>query len=233
MALILSIDTSTPVCSVALHRNGQLVSLNELFLERTHASHLTLMIDQVLANAKASRSDISAIAVSEGPGSYTGLRIGASTAKGMAFALGVPIAAVPTLSAMARTVSGIQALSVGLCPMLDARRMEVYCQLYKPDGRLVWDTQALVVESIADFEESLDRFTILFFGDGAPKLREILQTHPNAHLVDGIYPSAKSVGELAWDYFQQKQFVDVAYWEPFYLKEFQAGVPKRRKPKHG
>ncbi|MEL6538932.1 MAG: tRNA (adenosine(37)-N6)-threonylcarbamoyltransferase complex dimerization subunit type 1 TsaB [Bacteroidota bacterium] len=229
MALILSIETSTPVCSVALHREGQLVGLNELFLEKTHASHLTLMIEQVLANAKVDRSEISAIAVSEGPGSYTGLRIGASTAKGMAFALGIPIAAVPTLSAMAQTVANTQALSVGLCPMLDARRMEVYCQLYKPDGKLVWDTQALVVESISDFEESLDRFSILFFGDGAPKLREVLQTHPNAHLVEGIYPSAKSVGELAWDHYKKEQFVDVAYWEPFYLKEFQAGIPKKRR----
>ena len=228
MAYILSIDTATPVCSVALHQSGELVALSELFRDKSHATHLTLMIDEVLQQAGVERSQLQALAVSEGPGSYTGLRIGASTAKGMAFALGLPLIAVPTLDAMAQGLRISQGSGVGLCPMLDARRMEVYCQLYHPEGHLLWETRAQVVETHEPFQAELDQFPILFFGDGAPKLSEVLGQHPNAHVLTGHYPTAKHLGPLAWQKFQAQQFADVAYWEPFYLKEFKAGKPKRR-----
>lgn len=228
MSYILSLETATPVCSVALHHQGDLVALHEILVDKSHATHLTRLAEETLSQAKISRADLSAIAVSEGPGSYTGLRIGASTAKGLAFALEIPLIAIPTLEGMAAQVTNLQGPPIQLCPMLDARRMEVYCQLLDANGKVIWDTQALVIETIDPFLPALEIGPVLFFGNGAAKCEEILGPHRNAYFLSDVYPSAKTIGQLASDRFNEEHFVDLAYWEPFYLKEFQPGKPKRR-----
>lgn len=229
MTYILSIETATPVCSVALHDQGKLIALQELHLDKSHATYLTQMISEVLKHGQVESHQLAAVAVSEGPGSYTGLRIGGSTAKGIAYALQKPLIAVSTLEAMTKSVSQTQTEPIALCPMLDARRMEVYCQLYSKEGHKVMDTTAIVVESYEPFQNTLTEGPTLFFGSGAPKCMEVLGVHDHARLVEGGNPSAKSIGELAWEQYHKQQFVDIAYWEPFYLKEFQAGKPKPRK----
>lgn len=223
MAVILSIDTATPVCSVAVHVEGKPIGTQVYRLEKSHASLLPIIVKQTLENVGMDFTAVDALAVSAGPGSYTGLRIGTSTAKGLAFALGKPLIAVPTLDTMTHAMQAMYDENVLLCPMIDARRMEVYTQLVQGD-RVVWETQALIIEpdTFADFQEN----TIVLFGDGAAKTQQVL-AQPNLRWVVGVHPSADALGELAWRKYTQGVFEDVAYYEPIYLKEFQAKPAKK------
>jgi tRNA threonylcarbamoyladenosine biosynthesis protein TsaB len=235
MALILNLDTSTRICSVALANNGELLGLKESHEDKSHASLLAVFIKQVLEENNVKVSDLDAIAVSKGPGSYTGLRIGVSTAKGMAYASGIQLISVDTLSAMASGVINGHLLdreqSSGnmtfyLCPMIDARRMEVYAAVYGPSGEMVEPTSAKVIHKDS-FGELLEKHRMIFFGSGADKCRNIIQHH-NAEFLEGIETSAKFMVPVAESAWQQKDFEDIAYFEPFYLKDFIATIPKNK-----
>jgi tRNA threonylcarbamoyladenosine biosynthesis protein TsaB len=220
MTLILSIDTSTSVCSVALHQDTQLLGLYELFTEKSHASAITILIDNLMQQSGHQLTDLSAIAVSKGPGSYTGLRIGVATAKGLCYSLDKPLIAISTLQAMAYGLSSqYPANNYLYCPMIDARRMEVYCEIFDSQQQSVLPIDARIIteESFADL---LAQQEIIFFGDGAAKCKSLLQHSGNALFIDNLYPSAKFIGALALKKHQMESFENIAYFEPFYLKEF-------------
>jgi tRNA threonylcarbamoyladenosine biosynthesis protein TsaB len=227
MALVLSIDTATPVCSVALHLQSQLLGYAETVGDKSHSRNLTLLIQQVLSLSGYTLAQLDAVAVGKGPGSYTGLRIGVSTAKGICFALDKPLIGVPTLECMALQVQDyLTDPQLLFCPMLDARRMEVYCALYRQSLETVLPVSAVIVAE-GSFSEQLTGHKVVFFGNGAPKCRSLLEKHPNAQFAEGVYPSARYTGKLAWYRFKKQQFEDLAYFEPFYLKEFIATRPSK------
>ncbi|GAB3520291.1 tRNA threonylcarbamoyladenosine biosynthesis protein TsaB [Emticicia fontis] len=234
MAIILSIETSTKGCSTAIHQDTQLLALSELFHEKSSSGMLTTLIQHVVKVSGLDFQQIDAIAVAKGPGSYTGLRIGVSTAKGLCFTLDKPLLAVNTLQALAWQVHSIaQSAYINqaplLCPMLDARRMEVYCALYRTDNlEQASPTEAKIIDENS-FAEILENQKIIFFGDGAAKCREVLGRYPNAiFLSQTINPSAKGIGVLAYEAFQNNQFENVADFEPYYLKEFMTTTPKKQ-----
>lgn len=219
MSLILSLDTSASGCSVAVHQDGKLLAISDIFKEHSHGARLALMINQVLDNAGVHTSELSAIAVASGPGSYTGLRIGTSTAKGLCYALSLPLIAIDSLSALTAQALKVTTGETALyCPMLDARRMEVYCCVHDRHLGFVQPIQAKVLEP-ASFRDLLDQHTVFFFGDGSGKSREVI-AHANARFLDKIFSSASGVGELAWSKYQEKKFEDLVHFEPYYLKEF-------------
>lgn len=233
MSIILSIETSTKGCSTAIHQGAQLLALSELFHEKSSSGMLTTLIQHVVKVSGLDFEAIDAIAVAKGPGSYTGLRIGVSTAKGLCFTLDKPLLAVNTLQAMAWQVHSIaQSINANdiplLCPMLDARRMEVYCALYRADNlEQVAATEAKIIDE-QSFAEILETQKIIFFGDGAAKCEAVLGKNPNAiFLKETINPSAKSIGVLANEAYKNSAFEDVAEFEPYYLKEFMATTPKK------
>ncbi|MBL0742095.1 tRNA (adenosine(37)-N6)-threonylcarbamoyltransferase complex dimerization subunit type 1 TsaB [Chryseolinea lacunae] len=223
MPLLLSLETSTTVCSVALHENNTLLSMAEVHREHSHASKLAPLIDQVVRTADVTLKDISAVAVASGPGSYTGLRIGTSTAKGLCYALSIPLVAVGTLEIMAAQVNATNVSKARLCPMIDARRMEVYCQIFDAGNTALQAVEAKVIDEHS-FEKELEEGPIIFFGNGADKCRPVI-THPNAIFISGITPSAANLGALAWTKFQQQRIEDLVHFEPFYLKEFMIKKP--------
>ncbi len=227
MAYIISIETATPVGSVALHNNGTLLALRKNHDQRKHGENITLFVNEVVKEAGISLQNIDAIAVSKGPGSYTGLRIGVSAAKGLCYGLSIPLVAINTLEGLVHhpLLDSYRENDILFCPMIDARRMEVYCALYTNTGTLVQDTQALVIDDNA-FHAPLNKKQILFFGSGAEKCKTILN-HPNTLFVDAIEASAEVVGKLVFKKFEQQQFENMAYFEPFYLKEFVALVSKK------
>ncbi|MEZ5198112.1 MAG: tRNA (adenosine(37)-N6)-threonylcarbamoyltransferase complex dimerization subunit type 1 TsaB [Bacteroidales bacterium] len=228
MAYIVSIETATPVCSVALSIDNEIIGLKETDVKNSHAEVVTVFIDELLQENKIKTSQITAVAVSKGPGSYTGLRIGVSTAKGLCYAFNIPMIAIGTLTSMAFGMAGKMATdydsSTLFCPMLDARRMEVYCSLYDYSNKEVLETSAKIIDKNS-FSDYLNQGKIIFFGNGAAKCRNVLN-HPNAFFVDDFNPSAKDLAGIAYSYFQNKQFENVAYFEPFYLKDFIAGMPR-------
>lgn len=227
--LVLSLETSSPVCSVALHdvADGRLIGQSELRLEKSHSTHLTLLIEQLLENTCHALADLAAVAVSDGPGSYTGLRIGAAAAKGLCFALDIPLVAVSTLGALAAQVAAVTAGAEEtlFCPMLDARRMEVYTALYAHDGQEVLAPAPLIVAPGA-LAEQLAHRRVLCFGNGAAKFRPLVAAQANIGFLIGIEPSAVVVGALGVAAFRRQAFQDVAYYEPFYLKEVYTTTPK-------
>ncbi|SHI29193.1 tRNA threonylcarbamoyladenosine biosynthesis protein TsaB [Hymenobacter daecheongensis DSM 21074] len=227
--LILSLETSSPVCSVALHRDGSLLGQSELRLEKSHSTHLSLLANQLLENCQCTLPELAAVAVSDGPGSYTGLRIGAAAAKGLCFALDIPLIAVSTLQAMAAQVAAYTAGAENtlFCPMLDARRMEVYSALYTADGREVLAPAPLLLDADT-LAEQLAHHRLLFFGNGAAKFQPLVADNPNAGFLSSIEPSAITVGILAQAAYERQDFRDVAYYEPFYLKEVYTTTPKVR-----
>ncbi|WP_317172770.1 tRNA (adenosine(37)-N6)-threonylcarbamoyltransferase complex dimerization subunit type 1 TsaB [Hymenobacter sp. HDW8] len=200
--LILSLETSSPVCSVAVHQAGVLLGQAELRLEKSHSSHLSLLINQLLENTGHALQDVAAVALSDGPGSYTGLRIGGAAAKGLCFALDIPLLAISTLQALAWQVAAYTASPEThlYCPMLDARRMEVYTALYTHDSQEILPPTALVLTPHA-LVEQLGGHRVLFFGNGAVKFQALLAEQPNAGFLAGIEPSAVAVGALAWGHF--------------------------------
>jgi tRNA threonylcarbamoyladenosine biosynthesis protein TsaB len=224
MALILSIETSTKICSVALHEQGNLMACSEVRLERSHAKNLIDIIQNVLSYSGHKMDDLQAIAVSKGPGSYTGLRIGVSSAKGFCYALDIPLIAVDTLEAMASGIINMNYTGALLCPMIDARRMEVYCKLMDNDLTNILPTSAIIIDD-KSFDKFLQEYKILFFGDGAQKCKEVI-THENAIFIKEVNPSAVFMGGIAYQKFQKQQFEDVAYLEPLYLKEFMMKLNK-------
>ncbi len=224
MANILSIETATDVCSVALHVDGRLLGHQELFVEKSHSGLLTVLISELTSHCGLLVKEVDAIAISEGPGSYTGLRIGTSTAKGLCYSLEIPMISVSTLEGMLRSVLPFSNKSSLLCPMIDARRMEVYCLLANANGKVIKPTHAKIINE-ESFIEILEQQEILFFGNGALKCQQVI-THSNATFIDDITPNAKNIGAIASDKYLNKEFVDVAYFEPFYLKDFRPTQPK-------
>lgn len=226
--IILNIETSTDACSAALTENGSVMTdaegraLARLTPEKSeHARELAVMAQELTEAARRMGKTIDAVSVSAGPGSYTGLRIGASTAKGIAYGLQIPLLAIPTLQIMAAKAKA-QGAEGMLCPMIDARRMEVYDALY--DGALeeLHPAEATVVDA-QSYSEWLEKRPVCFFGNGSEKCKAVL-THPNARFMEGIVPDAAYMGQLAEAVFAKGDFADVAYWTPFYLKEFEAKV---------
>lgn len=189
---------------------------------------LTTLIQNAVEHAGFELSDVDAFAVAKGPGSYTGLRIAVSTAKGLCFALEKPLIVVNTLEALALQVKDFFLDNYLFCPMLDARRMEVYCALFDNNLNFIEPTQAKIIDADS-FSEVLAAHPVVFFGDGAVKCEAIFGTNPNAIFPKNvIYPSAKTVGQLATRLFEQQQFEDVVAFEPYYLKDFMTTTPKKR-----
>ena len=228
MSCILNIETSTDVCSVAISDNGQVVFNKEDHSGPNHAVKLGVYVDEALSFIDAHGIPLEAVAVSCGPGSYTGLRIGVSMAKGICYGRDVKLISIPTLELMAVPVllgehpAEENALIV---PMLDARRMEVYAKVMDRALKEVRPIQADIVDA-ETYKEYLDRGTVYFFGNGAEKCMEVIN-HPNARLVKGIEPLAKNMAPLAEKRFVEGKFEDVAYFVPFYLKDFVAKMPKK------
>jgi tRNA threonylcarbamoyladenosine biosynthesis protein TsaB len=218
MAVILSIETSTAPCSVALHDNQNIIAVAEVHKEYSHASKLALLVQQVIMLADVKMSQINAVAVSSGPGSYTGLRIGTSLAKGLCYALGIPLLSVPTLQIMAYRVSQMNIADAFLCPMIDARRMEVYCQVFDHNLEEQEPVQPIVIDGNA-FDSYLRIKPVIFFGNGAMKCRQII-IHENATFLPGIEPSAVQLGEIANKKFTAGEVENLFEFVPHYLKEF-------------
>ncbi len=234
MPLILHIDTATQTCSVALSSDSTLLGMRESRDEKSHSSHLVPFIDELLRENQLEASGLDAVAVCKGPGSYTGLRIGVSTAKGIAYGGGIPLIGIGTLDSM---VSGIlqhpeasKTIEMNadtlLCPMIDARRMEVYTALYLSSGKILEKVSARIID-MESYHERLENGKVVFFGNGAGKCREIIR-HSNAVFLDDFEASAAymiSKAEKAW---HENRFEDIAYFEPFYLKDFIAVAPKNK-----
>ncbi len=221
MTYILNIETATPICSVSLAKDGKVLDCIENHEGQTHAELLTVFIEQILERNQLHARDLSAVAVSSGPGSYTGLRIGVSVAKGICYGRNIPLITVPTLQAMAWGVAHKNKDGETLlCPMIDARRMEVYMCVFNADLKEIKETQPLVVEKGA-FQDLLAQYRILFFGTGAQKCQAVIES-PNAIFLDDLSISAKNMGQLSYDKFKAYDIENVAYYEPFYLKEYQA-----------
>ncbi len=219
MPLILSIETSTKVCSVALHRGDTLLASSEILIERSHSKFITILIENLFSHSGEQMSDLDAIAVSKGPGSYTGLRIGVSTAKGLCYALEKPLIAISTLDSMAYEANRFNHTKALLCPMIDARRMEVYNALFDAELHCLEEVNAKIIEENS-FKELLDKQPVLFFGDGSQKCIKPFGENKNAIFIENVFPSAINIGVLALKAFEEKKFEDVAYFEPFYLKDF-------------
>ena len=224
MGLILNIETSTKNCSVALFNGSDLISEKSLLSEKySHSETLTLFIEDVMKNSPYTLKDLDAISVSKGPGSYTGLRIGISTSKGLSYALSKPLISVSTLQSMAFSMSKKMPNFDLYCPMIDARRMEVFSAFYNIENQQVREVKADIINENS-YNTFLDK-KILFFGDGSEKCKGIIKLK-NTSFIDDIYPSASDMSELSLEKFKNNDFEDVAYFEPFYLKDFVVGKKK-------
>lgn len=227
MSCILNIETSTTICSVAASQDGQTIFVKEDLNGPSHAVSLGVFVDEALSFIDSYGIPLDAVAVSCGPGSYTGLRIGVSMAKGVCYGRNVPLIGIPTLEVLCVPVLLRHELPEDalLCPMLDARRMEVYAAMYDRALNVVRPISADIVDE-SSYLEQLNEGPVYFFGNGAAKCREKI-THPNAHFIDDIHPLAKMMLPLAEKAIAKEEYKDVAYFEPFYLKEFVASLPKK------
>ncbi|GGG32145.1 tRNA (adenosine(37)-N6)-threonylcarbamoyltransferase complex dimerization subunit type 1 TsaB [Pontibacter amylolyticus] len=228
MPLLLALETSSNVCSVALYKGADLLGASELQIEKSHSSHITVMISQLVENCGYTLHDLSAVAVSGGPGSYTGLRIGSSTAKGLCYSLDIPLLEVSTLYGLAKqAIDGVpNAQEYLFCPMMDARRMEVYTCLLNANLEEQLPVAPVVLDE-QSFQEELARQPIIFFGNGAAKFKKLQEGNANALFIDSIQPSAKPIGQLSLLKYEQQAFEDVAYYEPFYLKDVYITSPTK------
>ncbi len=225
--IILNIETSTNVCSIAIHEG-----LNCLFTAidaegMNHAALLSVFIEQGMDVLKSLNKHLDAVAVSSGPGSYTGLRIGVSTAKGICYGLDIPLISISTLEVItvqALNTEGIDKTAL-FCPMIDARRMEVYAALYNFNGEIQREITPDIIDETS-YSNFLEKHTVYFFGNGAEKCKSTL-THPSAKFIDNLIPLAENMISFSNSKFEKKQFEDLAYFEPFYLKEFQTTTPKQ------
>lgn len=222
MSLILNIETATTNCSVSLSKAGKTIVLNEDNSKNySHAESLHVFIDAVLKEANSTSKDLDAIAISKGPGSYTGLRIGVSAAKGLCFALDKPLISVPTLQSLAHQVVCTDGVIVA---MLDARRLEVYAAIFNSNYNEIRATEAQVLDENA-FAEQLNQGKVYFVGNGVEKTKALIK-HPNAVFIEDKLPSANDMSLLAYHKYKISDFEDVAYFEPYYLKDFVALHPK-------
>ena len=222
MAFILNIETATPVCSIALGKDGALLAHKTSVEHNVHSERLTVFIEELMLECGCDFNMLDAVAVSEGPGSYTGLRIGASVAKGLCYGLEKPLIPIKTLQSMSHGMSVQCPDETALyCPMIDARRMEVYTALYDFNGNEIEPTTAKVIDA-ASFQEILSQQKVIFAGDGMEKCREVINA-PNAVFLTQFCHASEWMIPLAEAKWNTKHFADVAYFEPFYLKEFQAG----------
>ena len=230
--MILCLETATPVCSVAINDGSKTLALRECKGQNAHSEKITIFIKEVLDELGIGYSQLDAVAVSKGPGSYTGLRIGVSTAKGVCYAAGLPLMAVDTLHAMAygmreKLCTKLQSGDL-LIPMIDARRMEVYCAVFDAEMHRIKDTSAVVFDEsfqLSSLTSHLSPKKLWLFGDGAPKLKELFKDNPKIQVVEEFSPSAAFMASLSDQALEANDFVDVAYFEPFYLKDFVAGKP--------
>ena len=232
MAAILIIETSTEVCSVALTIDGTLTDIIESKEGQNHARLVTVFAEDLLNRNNIKPEELVAVAVSKGPGSYTGLRIGVSTAKGICYARHIPLIAIGTLEALAlQVINNRKFYNIPegkptlFCPMIDARRMEVFSMLYNEDASILKQITAVIVDEMFLSEELAEK-QVVFFGNGSEKCRQVLKSS-NALFVSNLDASAKYMCELAWKLYNKSQFEDVAYFEPFYLKDFVATVSKK------
>ena len=229
MAFLLHIETSSPVCSVAISKDEKLLAIRESFEDKSHAALLTLFIEELFKETQLSAHQLNAICVSKGPGSYTGLRIGVSTAKGICYAAEKPLIAIESLEALA---AGFLKKNVFtekeflLCPMMDARRMEVYTAVYNQKMNLIEKTNAKIIDEHS-FQDILDDNIVYFFGDGSEKCKSTIQ-HKNARFVPNITNSSEYMISLAIAKYNKQKFEDIAYFEPFYLKDFVAIKSKKK-----
>ncbi len=229
MAKILNIETSTRVCSVALSIDGKVVAIEESHTQNSHAEQVTLFCGKVIKECGLTFKDLDAVAVSKGPGSYTGLRIGVSTAKGLCYGLEIPLISVSTLLSMALGINSNTTIEKDantiICPMIDARRMEVYTALYSQQLEDIEPIEAKIIDEDS-FKSYLENNNVIFGGDGAEKCKEALSESPNAIFLDDFHTSAAYLSQLAESKFNKGDFENTAYFEPYYLKDFVAGIPK-------
>lgn len=224
LATIVNIETATKNCSVSIAKEGVILAMQELNDGNySHAEKLHPFIQQVANEANISLKDIDAVAVSKGPGSYTGLRIGVSAAKGLCFAFDKPLISIETLHSLAHKIIIKDGVIV---PMLDARRMEVYAAVYDAKYSQVREIRAEIIDENS-FKEYLEKGKVYFLGDGAEKCKEVI-THENAVFIDAEFPSAKEMANLSFDKYKKNDIEDVAYFEPFYLKDFVVTLEKKR-----
>ena len=217
LALILNIETATKNCSVSLSSKEEVIALRELNDGNySHSENLHVFIDEVLKSANKTFREIDAIAVSKGPGSFTGLRIGVSAAKGLCFSLDLPLISIPTLASLAGAINVEEGDLI--IPLLDARRMEVYSAVFDHNYDQIRKTEAEIIDKNS-FEEYLNNGKVYFLGDGAHKIKEIIN-QKNAIFLDGYFPSAREMAKLSYDKYKKNDAEDVAYFEPFYLKDF-------------
>jgi tRNA threonylcarbamoyladenosine biosynthesis protein TsaB len=230
--MILCIETATGVCSVALCDDNSVISVLEAPHGMSHSSRLTVIIQELLRNASVEARQLDAVSVSKGPGSYTGLRIGVSVAKGIAYSAEIPLIGINTLIAMCHGYLTKNPLSADsttlLCPMIDARRMEVYNALFTPDAKMLRETSADIITG-SSYSDRLETEKIIFFGNGADKCRSAI-TSTNAIFAEGFSLSASYLHKPSVNALREKRFEDVAYFEPYYLKEFIATIPKKLFP---
>lgn len=230
MSLILNIETSGKLCSVALAREGNVIAIREDPDGRSHAIKLAPFISEVLQESNNFPPQLDAVAVSKGPGSYTGLRIGVSTVKGIAYALKIPVIGINTLETMTHGLlenfPEYNSSEFLLCPIIDARRMEVYTRLFTNLLVPRNDLSALIIDT-GSFREELERKKIIFFGDGVPKCKGIIN-HENAIFIDDFEPSARFMAVISYTSFKEGKFENLAYFEPFYLKDFVATIPRKK-----
>lgn len=229
MATILNIETSTEVCSVALTSEGQVLVHHENYNGQTHATLLSAYVKDCLEYVRTRELHLDAVAVSIGPGSYTGLRIGLSEAKGLAYGLGIPLIGVNTLQLLVVSAmfnNFFEEDDLLYAPMIDARRMEVYGAVYNPALDAVVVPQAIILDETS-FSEQLENHKVVFVGNGSTKARDVLK-HGNAIFIDGVKPVALEMIALAEKAYRESRFIDVAYSTPLYLKEFQATTPRKK-----
>ncbi|HQI46189.1 MAG TPA: tRNA (adenosine(37)-N6)-threonylcarbamoyltransferase complex dimerization subunit type 1 TsaB [Bacteroidales bacterium] len=230
MPYILYLETATHVCSVAIAKNDRLIAIKETSIENSHSSLITVFVEEVIQEAKIQFTDLNAVCVSMGPGSYTGLRIGVSSAKGFCYALNIPLIAVNTLQSMAnsyiqKNLAEITEATL-LCPMIDARRMEVYSAIFNKDLDFIRITKADIVEENS-YQEYLNNNSLIFFGNGAEKCESLLSKNPHTIFDKDFVPSAKGMISLALEKYKKQEFENLAYFEPYYLKDFIATTPKK------
>ena len=227
--MILCIETATTVCSVALCDDHKVIGVHEAEPGSSHASMLTVLISKLLIESSLKARQLDAVSVSKGPGSYTGLRIGVSVAKGIAYGAGIPLIGINTLTAMCNGYLAGNPLPEGsdtiLCPMIDARRMEVFNALFNTEGDMIRVTAADIIDG-RSFSEQLAAGKVIFFGNGADKCSNLIK-HPNAVFMAGFTLSASYLHIPSVKALNEKRFEDIAYFEPYYLKEFIATVPKK------
>jgi tRNA threonylcarbamoyladenosine biosynthesis protein TsaB len=226
VAVILNIESSTTNCSVSLGKNGEETGSIELNAGFSHAENIHVFIQQLLTETKTKLNDLNAIALSGGPGSYTGLRIGTSTAKGLCYALKIPFISISTLIVLTENARSILPDADFYLPMMDARRMEIYTALYNIHYQAIIAPHARIIDE-QSIQEFLTFKNVCVFGDGMPKCKSLMEKASAIRFIDNIIPSAKNMHAIAFEKFKKKQFENLAYFEPYYLKEYMFAQPKK------